>query len=222
MTVKQRLIAFINDTGLNKKRFEREVGLSNGYLDKLTNAPKPDKLKKILDRYPNLDRVWLLTGNGKMLTDVAPDLSKGIPHVIEVKERPAREEPKAETRPRIPAHLAAGTLTGFADPVTAEQCEMQPLIRNFPDYDYTIIVKGNSMEPKYESGDEIAIKKADYIIEWGKDYVLDTQDGVIFKKIYEDGENIRCVSYNHEEYPDFLVPKSIIYGYYKFVGLVRV
>jgi phage repressor protein C with HTH and peptisase S24 domain len=128
----------------------------------------------------------------------------------------------AKTKPRLPVSAAAGSLAEYSQGVLREQCEQMPIIRNFPDYDYTMFIKGNSMEPKYESGDEIAIKKAEYIIEWGKDYVLDTQDGVIFKKIYEDGENIRCVSYNHEEYPDFLVPKSIIYGYYKFVGLVRV
>jgi phage repressor protein C with HTH and peptisase S24 domain len=129
---------------------------------------------------------------------------------------------RTKTKPRLPVSAAAGSLAEYSQGVLREQCEQMPIIRNFPDYDYTMFIKGNSMEPKYESGDEIAIKKADYIIEWGKDYVLDTQDGVIFKKIYEDGDNIRCVSYNHEEYPDFLVPKSIIYGYYKFVGLVRV
>ena len=128
----------------------------------------------------------------------------------------------AKTKPRLPVSAAAGSLAEYSQGVLREQCEQMPIICNFPDYDYTMFIKGNSMEPKYESGDEIAIKKAEYVIEWGKDYVLDTQDGVIFKKIYEDGENIRCVSYNHEEYPDFLVPKNIIYGYYKFVGLVRV
>ena len=126
------------------------------------------------------------------------------------------------TKPRLPVSAAAGSLSQYSQGVLLEQCEQMPIIRNFPDYDYTMFIKGNSMEPKYESGDEIAIKKAEFIIEWGKDYVLDTEDGVIFKKIYEEGDNIRCVSYNHEEYPDFLVPKEIIYGYYKFVGLVRV
>jgi phage repressor protein C with HTH and peptisase S24 domain len=126
------------------------------------------------------------------------------------------------TKPRLPVSASAGSLSQYSQGVLLEQCEQMPIIRNFPDYDYTMFIKGNSMEPKYESGDEIAIKKAEFIIEWGKDYVLDTEDGVIFKKIYEEGDNIRCVSYNHEEYPDFLVPKEIILGFYKFVGLVRV
>ena len=126
------------------------------------------------------------------------------------------------TKPRLPVSAAAGSLSQYSQGVLLEQCEQMPIIRNFPDYDYTMYIKGNSMEPKYESGDEIAIKKAEFIIEWGKDYVLDTEDGVIFKKIYDEGENIRCVSYNREEYPDFLVPKEIIFGFYKFVGLIRV
>jgi phage repressor protein C with HTH and peptisase S24 domain len=132
------------------------------------------------------------------------------------------EQVETKTKPRLPVSAAAGSLAEYSQGVMLEQCEQMPIIRNFPDYDYTMFVKGNSMEPKYESGDEIAIKKAEYVIEWGKDYVLDTQDGVIFKKIYEEGDNIRCVSYNHDEYSDFLVPKNIIFGYYKFVGLVRV
>ena len=129
---------------------------------------------------------------------------------------------KLPTKPRLPVSAAAGSLSLYSQGVMLEQCEQMPVIRNFPDYDYTMFIKGNSMEPKYESGDEIAIKKAEFVIEWGKDYVLDTKDGVIFKKIYDEGESIRCVSYNHDEYPDFLVPKDIIVGYYKFVGLVRV
>ena len=143
------------------------------------------------------------------------------------REAKKREEAKAEevklpTKPRLPVSASAGSLSQYSQGVLLEQCEQMPIIRNFPDYDYTMFIKGNSMEPKYESGDEIAIKKAEFVIEWGKDYVLDTEDGVIFKKIYDEGANIRCVSYNHDEYPDFLVPKEIIYGYYKFVGLVRV
>lgn len=125
------------------------------------------------------------------------------------------------TKPRLPVSAAAGSLSTFIDGIMREQCEEVPVMREFPDYDFTMRIKGNSMEPKYESGDEIALKKSNSIIEWGKDYVLDTEDGVIFKKIYEDGDNIRCVSYNNVEYPDFLVPKSIIYGYYRFIGLIR-
>ena len=126
------------------------------------------------------------------------------------------------TKPRLPVYAAAGRLSVYVDGVMRSECEEMPIIRSMPNYDFTMFIKGNSMEPKYESGDEIALKEVTSIIEWGKDYVLDTEDGPVFKKIYDDGENIRCVSYNREEYPDFFVPKSAVYGYYRFVGLIRV
>ena len=82
-------------------------------------------------------------------------------------------------------------------------------------------VQGDSMEPKFEGGDRIAMRKVKDYIEWGKTYVVDTDDGAVLKRIYDSGDSIRCVSYN-ESYPDFLIPKSSIYGLYKVVGLVRI
>lgn len=147
---------------------------------------------------------WLTTGEGEMLAGVK-----------------APAETKEDTRPRIPVAAAAGTLAGFAAAVKAEDCEMVPVIKAFPSYDYTMIVKGNSMEPKYEGGDEIAIRRVSSTIEWGKTYVLDTRDGAVIKRLYDAGDQFRCVSYN-SEYPDFYVDKSEVFGVYKVVGLIRI
>lgn len=40
-----------------------------GYITKLKNAPRPEKLVNILHAAPDLNRVWLLTGEGEMLND---------------------------------------------------------------------------------------------------------------------------------------------------------
>lgn len=101
-------------------------------------------------------------------------------------------------------------------------CDYQPIIQQIPSYDFTMIIKGNSMEPKYEGGDEIACKQVFDYIEWGKTYVLATNDGAIVKRIYDAEDKVRCVSYNSDEYPDFFVEKSSILGYYKVVGLIRI
>lgn len=125
-------------------------------------------------------------------------------------------------RPRIPYTAVAGSLTNAVEGITTDQCEQIPRIEIFPDYDFTIIIKGNSMEPKYEGGDEVACKRIDStsFIQWGKVHVLDTAQGILIKRVYENGDKIRCVSYN-SEYPDFSIDKSEIYSMSLVVGLIR-
>jgi phage repressor protein C with HTH and peptisase S24 domain len=196
-----------------------KLGITQGALSKIKNGimvPSDELAERIA-------RVWEIDTFKDMANKARQeDTLKVLKNAQPRREVETEDVIKLPTNPRLPVSASAGSLSQYSQGVLLEQCEQMPIIRNFPDYDYTMFIKGNSMEPKYESGDEIAIKKAEFVIEWGKDYVLDTEDGVIFKKIYDECENIRCVSYNHDEYPDFLVPKEIIFGFYKFVGLVRV
>ena len=203
-----------------QEEIANKLGITQGALSRIKNGMliPSDELASVISE------VWMIEDFKERVIEARrEDTMKILKKAQQGKsKKDTTEVVRMPTKPRLPVSAAAGSLSQYSQGVLLEQCEQMPIIRNFPDYDYTMFIKGNSMEPKYESGDEIAIKKAEFIIEWGKDYVLDTEDGVIFKKIYEEGDNIRCVSYNHEEYPDFLVPKEIIYGYYKFVGLVRV
>ena len=158
----------------------------------------------ILQKFPNVNKDWLLFGEGTMLTD----------------DEPKAEYPK-DTRPRLPKSFSGGHLIDYYEGDKRPLCQEKPIITQFADYDFTLILKNNRMSPKYDRGDEIAFKKST-IIEWGNDYLLDTAEGPKFKKIYDDGECVKCVSYNKEEYPDFLVPKNLIYGYYRCVGVLRI
>lgn len=83
MTVKDRIMEFCRTNGIRPGRFERECGLSNAYLSKLKHEPSRDKLGKILNRYPELNKNWLLTGEGEMLRTVPyPTLdSNGDQHI---------------------------------------------------------------------------------------------------------------------------------------------
>lgn len=78
------------------------------------------------------------------------------------------------------------------------------------------------MEPYINRGDEVAclrINEASFI-QWGRVHVLDTSQGVVIKKIFEEKDGIRCVSYN-ESYPDFIIPKKEIFSFNLVVGLLR-
>lgn len=69
-TVKERIMIFIESKNMKPSTFERMAGLSNGYLKQLKNSPSISMIEKILETFPEINKEWLLTGEGKMLRDV--------------------------------------------------------------------------------------------------------------------------------------------------------
>lgn len=67
-TLQDRLRAFIKSQHLTIKEFETRCGLSNGYVNGIQRTIGADKLEAIVRLFPNLNKDWLLNGNGEMLT----------------------------------------------------------------------------------------------------------------------------------------------------------
>ena len=67
MNIKERLLKFIEESGITVAEFERNSGLSNGYIKKLKGSIGSDKIGDIIRAYSNLNLVWLLIGEGEML-----------------------------------------------------------------------------------------------------------------------------------------------------------
>lgn len=237
-SVKANLEAFIAYEGLCNKRFEEMCGLGNGFVSKVGETIRAESINLISKAFPNLNTDWLVHGRGDMInlriegrkgefmypSTEEKEKNKPEPNVIATMAKPTAET-NAKGLPRITSMaVAAGALSQSTGCATKENVEYLPVLRGVPTYDYTIIVQGNSMIPHFQSGDEVAIRKvtASYL-EWGKPYVVVTKnDGVVLKRIYDKGENLRMVSYNMLEYPDFDIPKSEILAIYKVVGLLRV
>lgn len=192
---------------------ERIIGASKGVLTKAASKGTNIQLRwleAIAEKFPSWNAEWVITGRGE---------STGVD-----KQNDEPQTTNKETRPHIPIEVAAGLTTGFAECVALRDCEMRPIIDAFPNYDYTITIKGDSMEPKYESGDIIAIKQITDYIEWGKTYVVSTREGAVVKRLYPPKHNdkaFECVSYNID-YPAFELDKDSILALYKVVGLLRV
>ena len=179
-----------------------QVTLNNYILGK--RKLSLEVIEAVLNTFPDVSAEWLLRGE-----DVKAIESN-------------REGDSVKTLPRIPYNAAAGSLTDAVEGVTEYQCERLPVVAAFPKYDFTMRVSGRSMEPYYYAGDEVAclrINEARFL-QWGRVHVLDTTQGVVIKKIYENGDAIRCVSFN-PEYPDFNVPKEDIFSYNLVVGALR-
>lgn len=185
-------------------------GHLEGLQDLLDNDIEPNV--EIIDEFCRalkINRDWVIRG--------VDDPKGGTSHALDCKEKTSKEC----MRPRLPMAATYCGLHAFING-KKDKCEMVPVVRQFPDYDFTMYIRDDSMAPKYERGDEIALKEVVAVKEWGKDYALDTEDGIIFKRIYDAGKDVRCVSYNGGEYHDFLIPKTSIIGYFRFVGLIRV
>jgi phage repressor protein C with HTH and peptisase S24 domain len=209
--IKERTIQFVKHKGLKMKEFEELCKLSSGYVTSMRKGYGQEKLNNVLTVFPELNREWLLYGEGSMLNE---DLS--------CTSSLKKKEEKSDTRPRIPYDAAAGTLTETIEGVTEYQCEEVPVISAFPKYDFTIRIVGRSMEPEYFAGDEVACLKVNEkrFLQWGRVHVLDTTQGVVIKRIYDDGDCITCRSYN-PEFPDFSIPKEDIRSYNLVVGSLR-
>lgn len=66
-TVKERLIIYLKYKRIGQNKFEAMAGISNGYISNLKSTPGIDKLTKILVAAPDLNKTWLLAGDGEML-----------------------------------------------------------------------------------------------------------------------------------------------------------
>lgn len=218
----ERIKEFIDSKGLSISAFERSIGMSNASFSKsLKNkgAIGTDKLENILRIYPELNPEWLLTGVGSMLKADADGGYKDSPRSYSVAADSAHS---FDTRPRLPISAAAGALSMLADSVEADSCEYMPVVAAFPSYDFTITIEGDSMEPDYHSGDELACAfvsdPAD--VKWGKPHILDTTDGVVFKRIFDGGKSIMCNSIN-KRYGNFEVDKTDVLHIATVVGVLR-
>lgn len=214
--VKERLIEFIKAKDISIREFERACGLSNGYLKSLRRSPKSEKIADILSAFPDLNRVWLLTGEGSMLTNPEPGTSP--PHNAAI---PFFDDIQFGCSPG-----------GFTGAVEIKKAQAQIIVPGLSADGSTFVVRarGDSMvnaanpERSIPNGALVAIRKS-YIStpRWGETYALSTADGCIIKRIYpSDREDyIRCVSFNSEEFPPFELHKSEIYDIGNVVAVIN-
>lgn len=202
MTVKERLQEFLRYKNISQSKFEKTVGLGNGYVNSIRSSVSPTKLQQISLCFPELNKAWLLTGEGNMLY---PRSENNEVHYIEI----------------LPVSAQGGTLSDFANSVGKHECEK--MLSPVKGADFVIPVAGDSMSPEYPSGSKVIIKRINEraFIDWGRVYVLDTCNGTIIKKILpgSDADRVRCVSFN-ANYPDFEVAYADIYGFYRVLLLL--
>ena len=196
-SVKERLVRYLAYKKMGQAKFEKSIGVSNGFVNNIRSSIQPERLQKIAQLYPELNIAWLMVGDlgGKML-----------------KEETEKPEQVTRTRddhrlPLIPFEAVAG----HGDPVYEdERVEDYYTVSEFKDSDFMIRVKGDSMSPHFVGGDLLACKRITtaYFFQWNRCYVILTRSqGAMVKRVQPSEKEgyIKCVSDN-PKYAPFEVP----------------
>lgn len=67
MSVKTRILEFIKYLNISIRQFESDCDMCNGYIQHMRKGIGKSKLENILNKYPQLNRDWLVYGEGEML-----------------------------------------------------------------------------------------------------------------------------------------------------------
>ena len=228
-----RVALFAQNEGITIGSVEKTIGASKGVLSRALSQGTDVQakwIKAMVENYPHLSPEWLLTGEGEMLRQ--QDSSR------ETTERQARDKREdADSKPTMKPVASGGlplipidAVAGFNGWDENGISELDCTRYDVPDFaavhaDFLIRVSGSSMYPKYSSGDILACRKVLEVtfIQWGKIYVIDSQQGAMVKRLFEiegDEQHILCKSDN-ENYPPFKLPKNEIRSLSIVVGAIR-
>lgn len=218
MTIKERIEMFIERQGIRRSIFEKSCGFSNGYIRNLKENPSASKIEDILKSYPEINRVWLLTGEGGMLRSVASSSSS-------VSSSSAVASSAVVCIPLLPIAARGGSLCDWSTSV--RECECERVVSPISGAELAMGVSGDSMSPEYPNGSQILLKKINEaaFIEWGKVYVLDTCNGAVVKVLVPSEREgyVRCVSINKDPiYAPFDVALADVYGVYRVLMCMAV
>lgn len=247
-TVKERLISFIKYKGISQGVFERMCGMSNGYINNMRKGLGVEKLQNMLSVFPDLNREWLLYGEGSMLN--APSPSPGISqHNVHGSNnyvdmgssvggmafcpQCGRSEPFAEAEdapvaaPIVPTQLTTAPDTDVLEAIENADggLEFSPIIAQGVDIKMWHRVKDMAMSPKYEPGDLLAIWPYEQGKERpipGKPYVINTvSNGMIVRKLFPCAEGYIARAINAEDFPEFLIEKEEVVRIFRIIIAAR-
>lgn len=211
-----RFDAYMAKRHLNDNKVTVLLGLTNGVIGKSRKEGRDlsDRvIEQILNYFPDINRSWLLYGSGDMLiSEERVQSSENLP------------DRRVKLLPLLPFSAVAGYMAGGND-IDAFRSDEAVSVPDFSERgaDCTIRVDGDSMYPRYSNGEILAIRiiKDPTFFQWGKVYVLSTNQGCVVKILLpdpKDPERIVCRSVDSERYPDYSISMSDVFGVAIVVG----
>ena len=176
---KERLLQFLDFTGISKNRFYRLTGIANGTLDKPSGLTL-ETVEKFYSILPDINIDWLLTGQGEMLKG---EVAAPEPKIVHF-EMPGEDYTAI---PVVDIEAAAGFGAANTDYIDESQLIYLPksMLRGQRDR-LCIKVAGASMEPTLYNNSRIVVRLLDEG-EWeytqtGEIYVVTDREGQTYIK----------------------------------------
>lgn len=203
----EKLRTWCSKSGLTQTEMAERLGVTKAYVNAIFTG-KSNIGKKMATKFETefgISALWLLTGRGDMLVGSG--------------------QVDADFLPLVPTMAIGGALTGTDASFMDYECERY-MVPDFRRSDFLIRVDGDSMYPKYQRGDIVACKRvplSDIWFQWGKVYVVDTQQGALIKYVRPgaDADHITLASEN-DKYMPFELSLSELNGVALVTGLIRV
>lgn len=197
------------------------IGMSTSMMTEITKGRSNVGVKYIQNtvlKFPTLSLDYIILGEGKMNEFKIDELNYD-----------AKEEGliKMHGIPLIPIEAIGGIGSETEYSINFSEIEDRYIVPLFDGkgVDFLTSIRGNSMYPKYSSGDVVACKfiKEWLFFQWGRVYVIDTKSqGPLIKRILQtdNSDYITCRSDN-DNYPDFNIPLEDIRSISLVIGVIR-
>lgn len=205
-TVKERLKTFIKSQNLSINKFEKKIGLSTGYVNNIRVSLQPDKVKRIVHSFPELNAGWLLTGEGEMLKTHRNGVIEITPEVI--------HEGDYSGTLVYDIDAVCGTDTRNIE-FTEDRIIGSVKLPEIKHSSHIINATGDSMEPVIRNGDRIAIREISSwdMIVYGQIYMVLTDEYRLLKYLRRhktDPENMIILRSANPDYDDIDLKRSKI------------
>jgi phage repressor protein C with HTH and peptisase S24 domain len=202
--IKDRVVAVLKHIGMNVNRASKMLGIPQRTLNRQVNEGgniSMDLVYAILSNVPEISPAWLIAGEGPMLV--------------------GEEAPSIDT---VPFYEDLPLSAGNRDAFNPAQ-EKPSAFFSIPtcQADFYFPVSGSSMEPEFNDGDVVGVKRVERSegIVHGAVYMIVTNENRMIKRCYHDNNDpnlIWCVSPN---YPSFPINKNDVCALFKVVNRIE-
>lgn len=201
--VMQRFVTYMDYKGLNDNQVTNSCNLGVGLLNQ-ARAGKSDlgkkTINKILNVYQDLNRVWLLTGDGNMLNSINDD------DIIETDRQDEVDSlsHRMKIAPLVPVDITKEQNVRIWDYVNRNKRDLDTIpSQMMPKFDLIHTVRSNALQPEIEKGDVLFLQhlelSTDSIVN-GHIYFIDTKkNGIVIKKVFINEGNLECYSLTGKE-----------------------